>query len=428
MQHRSELQLTRSVQSGQAGFTLVELMVAMTGGLFLSIVVFALSRDASRFYQSETRAANATLAGVTGFERLSNDIARAGHLVSPNITNDPRVCNRPISTWPDRVEFLRAVSLVPPAGVPDTELALPGNDIEPMAIELAGSLDVTEELPINHVGVNADGAMAVTLTDDTPAARRINLMPGVANAAFNRGVLLSLFKPGGTGRAVRITQLDGMEQYAVVADVIQNPLQITLLPTPALQFRTSAASVQCGFRGFTTGGTINVINFIRYELRAMVDMTGPYGSLFRASAAAGLPYEAGRVELVRVELDPDGEPIDSTLEIVSEYAVDLQFSVKQATSALNPALIEPAPATITAAYGSTQLLRGVHVRFSVRSREADRDANVVGVPAGDRYRIGLGTSPPPFDCPEPCPPYPPYARVRTFQADVPLRNLEGANW
>jgi len=57
------------------GFTLVELMVAMTGGLFLSIVVFAVSRDASRFYQREIRVANATITGVSGFERLVSDLA-----------------------------------------------------------------------------------------------------------------------------------------------------------------------------------------------------------------------------------------------------------------------------------------------------------------------------------------------------------------
>jgi len=82
------------------GFTLVELMVAMTGGLFLAIVVFALSRDASRFYQREGRVANATLSDLSGFERLSNDVARAGHLTTPNIQQDPRVCNVPQAAWP----------------------------------------------------------------------------------------------------------------------------------------------------------------------------------------------------------------------------------------------------------------------------------------------------------------------------------------
>src|SRR3954447_1336006 len=96
-------------RAASAGFTLVELMVAMTGGLFLSIIVFALSRDASRFYQRESRVANATLAGVSGFERLSADVARAGHLVTANIQQDPHVCNRPAT--PALLATLRAIQI-----------------------------------------------------------------------------------------------------------------------------------------------------------------------------------------------------------------------------------------------------------------------------------------------------------------------------
>ena len=57
-------------KSQQTGFTLVELMVAITGGLFMSIVVFALARQGTRFYQQEIRAANAS------------DPARIGEIVT----------------------------------------------------------------------------------------------------------------------------------------------------------------------------------------------------------------------------------------------------------------------------------------------------------------------------------------------------------
>ena len=407
-----------SARAEQAGFTLVELMVALTGGLFLSIVVFALSRDATRFYQSETRAANATLAGVTGFERLSNDIARAGHLTTPNITADPRVCNRPAAAWPDMVEFLRAVQV-------DTSDLITGTEIEtagltPMAIVLAGALEDAEELSVSHLGPNANGGFDVTLRVNSPAAARLGLQPGVANDAANLAIMQRVFIPGGNGRAVRVTQLDGMEQYGVVSAVQVNPtLMVTLAAQPALVFRSNAAgALQCGFRGFNTGANINVVNFVRYELQPMI-ANAAYASLFAASSSAGLPYEAGRVELTRQELTPTGAPMPGTLELVAEYAVDLQFSVLQATSGLNPALLAPVPSSLDGSYGFTQLLRSVHLRLSVRSREADRQADVAGMPAGDLYRIGLGTGGTGNA---------PYARVRTFQADIPLRNLEGANW
>jgi hypothetical protein len=405
---------------GQTGFTLVELMVAMTGGLFLSIVVFALSRDATRFYQQETRVANATLSGVTGFERLFSDISRAGHLVTPNIDADPRVCNRPASAWPDLLENLRAINIdTNHAQIDATEVGKAG--LTPMAIEIAGALDVTEELTIAQIGPSATG-YAVYIRLDTPAASRLGLVNDAAAAEANKNRLESLLLPDGNARAVRITQIDGMEQYALVAAVESQPdLHITLAAQPALAFRTSAAgAVQCGIQGFNTGGTLNVVNFVRYELRSMTSDSA-YAELFKASQVdGGLPYESGRVELIREELSPAGSAIASTREIVSEYAIDLQFSLIGATSATDRTLIPVDVVNVNATYNSTQLLRGVHARLSVRSREADRSADVSGVGGSAAlYRIPLAVGGSQSA---------PYARVRTFQSDIPLRNLEGANW
>ena len=85
---------------------MVELMVALMGGLFISLAVFALARDSGRFYQSEVRIANATVGGLLGFERLRTDIARAGLMSSPNINHDPAVCTKPDGTWPANLSKL----------------------------------------------------------------------------------------------------------------------------------------------------------------------------------------------------------------------------------------------------------------------------------------------------------------------------------
>lgn len=407
----------RQSRDGETGFTLVELMVAMTGGLFLSIVVFALSRDATRFYQQETRVANATLSGVTGFERLFNDIARAGHLVTPNIAADPRVCNRPNGAWPAALQNLRAVTINTLAPqVAGTEVAAAG--VTPMSIDIAGALDMSEELTIAQVDSSTN---AVYIRLDTPAASRMGFDITLGNAV-NAARLDALFRPNNVNRAVRITQIDGMEQYAVVTGVQASPSPHVILDAnPALSFRTSTAgAAQCGIQGFNTGGSLSVVNFVRYELRPMVG-DAAYAALFQASGiTTGLPYESGRVELVRTELQPDGSPILATREIISEYAVDLRFTAVQATSAINPTLIDVPVANLTNTFASTQLLRGVHARLSVRSREADRFGDVTGSGGSAagmyRFQVGAGGSGPQF------------ARVRTFQSDIALRNLEGANW
>ena len=426
----STLRVTRR---SAEGFTLVELMVAMTGGLFLSIVVFALSRDASRFYQSEGRVANATSAGLSGFERLSSDVARAGHLVTPNINADPHVCNRPQPTWPAMLQRLRAVLIETDTTASDlTEVGDAG--IKPQGIVIAGALNMPEVLVTQGVGENGAG-WQISINTTTPAAARMGLSRANAATAANQAVLERVFIPKGNGRIVRLRR-KGMDQYGVVSAVAAAPspdatrgalATVDLAATTQL-VRPSNGGAQCGIEGDGGNMDLSVIDLVRYNIRPMV-ADANYAALFKASGlgtgggANAPPYEAKRAELVRVELTPAGIEIDDTREIVGEYAVDLQLGAWAATNALNPALV-PVTVAVDNTYASTQLIRGVHVRLSVRSREADRDADVtgIGVSVNDHYRIGLkmpavaGVTPVV------------YARVRTFQADIPLRNLENSLW
>src|SRR3569832_113600 len=81
------------------GFTLVEVMVAMVGGLFVSMTVFAIAKHSSSFSMQQSRIADTTLQATVGFERLRNDISRAGFLSTPNIIADPSVCRTAYPAW-----------------------------------------------------------------------------------------------------------------------------------------------------------------------------------------------------------------------------------------------------------------------------------------------------------------------------------------
>jgi hypothetical protein len=179
--------------------------------------------------------------------------------------------------------------------------------------------------------------------------------------------------------------------------------------------RVAAGAAQCGISGFGEGMAVSAINLVRYEIRSMTGVKA-YEQLFKASGLGTIPWETGRAELVRVEVDKDGSEVASTQEIVAEYAVNLQFTVWRATDARTPAPIVTAGA-IDNTYAFTQLMRGIHVTLNVRSREPDRETDVWGAPAGSLYRIPLGAKK-----------TAPYARVRTLQSDVALRNLENSNW
>lgn len=425
MSARAFVLRTRTRRSARAGFTLVELMVAMSGGLFLSIAVFALSRDATRFYQQEGRIANATLAAVSGFERLSSDVARAGHLSTANIQNDPLVCNRPDASFPAALRGLRAL-VVGSSTVTGTEVGAAGR--APHSLVVSGAMNTPEVFSTMAVAEGAGGTWRVDLDLATPTADRLGLSRAPAAVSANQAILNGIFTAGSEadrqGKVVRLRR-NGLDQYAVVssATAVAGGAFVTLAASAPL-LRLVKGGPQCGIDDTGKGMALSVIDVVRYDIRSMV-ADAAYASLFKASgasvggSASTAPFEGARAELVRVELDSGGAEIPSTREIIGEYAVDLQVSAWGASSATNPALVPVEATTITGTYTSTQLLRGVHLRLGVRSREADRDANIAssGGSSNDLYRVGLGPSG-----------SAPFARVRTLQSDVPLRNLEGNRW
>ncbi len=398
------------------GFTLVELMVAMTGGLFLSIVVFAVSRDASRFYQRELRVANATISGVAGFERLVSDLTRAGHMSTPNITLDPRICNRPDASWPQGIGSLRAVAIESgrTIGLIGSEVLSAG--YAPDGLVISGALEMTEELYTNSIEpIVGSGGFTISLNLMTPAAQRLGLRTGPGSSSDNTNILQAIFVKENVGRIIRLRK-DGLEQYTVVstATATDTVATVNVLANPGLLFRSGAANnAQCGINGTGGGYSLSVVNIVRYNIRSMTTQAA-YQSLFNASGLAQVPFETTRAELTRVELDYTGTELPSTLEIVAEYAVDLQLT-PWATSPASPLAAASNPAQFDPTSTVSQSLRGLNVLLSVRSREAVQ----TGTGTSDRHQIQLPTTPPEPNT---------YARLRTFQSTIPLRNLENARW
>ena len=414
------------------GFTLIELLVALSGGLFVSVVVFTLARDASRFYQREGRAANATLGAIAGFERLRLDIARAGFMASGNVQSDPWVCTRPGPAAPLLMQRLAAIRIFNGGSPANTVLA--ANSLAPDSLLLAGSYSSPDEFAVMKIEQNADSTSSVQLDERSSALARLGYND-VATPAARTEKLLSLFAPG---RAVRIVDRRGHQHYALVQGASSGtgglvPV-ITLAATIPLRYKPANSSTLCGISGFEVGATINVVNFIRYDLRNIAVDGSPYTALF--TARAGSFGEADRTELVRAEMDPSNAAGTALLsvngatpvqELVAEYAVDFELEPTAVTSAANadPTLTQlpssaVAFATYTGATGTAQRIRAVRVRLGVRSREADRTENVPAASniAPGTYRLNLGTEGGQAR----------WARIRSLQADVALNNLLGVTW
>jgi hypothetical protein len=412
---------------------LVELMVAVAGGLIVAVMVFGLARDGTRFYRREARAADATLAATLGFQRLQLDVSRAGFLSTPNVWSDPRLCGTVPSTWPGGLQTLASLQIQPSTIADPAGALLAANGRAPDELIVTGSFTSPEEFPMWGVlpGAGGDGYEVSLQTRVGPLAR----MGFVALSAADQLALLQRLFPA--GRGLRLVEQAGSLQFATITGVNNAGTGPVVTVDGTLTLR-GASSTSCGLRSNEVG-TVNVVDIVRYRLMDLQNSTGSeraaYAALFDAPVDSELAeWDNGRTELVREELDTELAQIPGSLEVVAEYAVDFEFGLSVVTSMASG---EPGPLAAVAtddddviatyagpvgASGSTpERVRGIRARLGVRSRLPDREATVEGAAdspiAPGFYRMGLGAGA-----------TAPFARVRTLQSEIAIRNHESVNW
>lgn len=394
------------------GFTLIELLVAITAGLFVSIAALALARQGSRFFQQEARIAATQFGATLGFERLRADIARAGFMSTPNMRDDPRICERVDASGPLEMRKLAAVRLHPSTTA--LNQAQQDNGLLPDGITLSGAYSSVEWFPVAGFDNKPSNIVTITLQLTGPVAR--------SGGAAALGAIFT------AGRMVRIQDNAGKYEYGTVngfaLDAKNRPVVTLSNTAPPLGLKTGAHPT-CGMSEPGTGMQLNIVNIIHYEIRDLHTTPGAYAPLFAAAATA--PGDESRLELVRYEMDSAGATIDGTLELVAEYAVDLRFGLAAVTnygaSGVDPTIVQHeigAALAYTVANDITtnpaalpQRIRSVRMRMSVRSREGDRPAALAAGGNLFRYAMPGGLS---------------FARIRTVTADIALPNLTAVTW
>jgi prepilin-type N-terminal cleavage/methylation domain-containing protein len=398
----------------ERGFTLVELMVAMVAGLLVSMAVFTLAKHASGFAMRQSRVADATLQSVIGFERLQADISRAGFLSSPNVVRDPSICSDSgVTGYPARLADLASV-FIETIPVAERSQEQKVNGIVPRRLGLAGSYGSPDLFPAR--AITQTSPPVVYLSRTSLGMANINYVP-----TTNEGGLARVF---GTNRALRIVDDAGGVQFASIASVSggNNPA-ITLNASPALEFR-AASGLKCGVRGLGND-FVNVVNFVQYDLRNLRS-----DARLAAMYRGGPTQDVNRTELVRQELDVSGGVIAGTTELIAELAVDLGFSLFVAPASASNGLQRVDGNDVVTTYAARpdgsatgpQLIRAVRAWLSVRSQEADRSTTLTLTPSSPGPSL-LRMSLDPLDGE-----LPPFARVRTLQATIPLQNQARATW
>jgi len=416
------------------GFTLVELMVALTGGLMFSVFVFTLSRDVTRFFRQEAGLSDATTAILTGYQRLRADVQRAGFLASPNLAKDLGRC--PARPTPDQTfnlasltggqwavyDHMRNLALARVTTGATTSTWLTANSLAPDQLILYGNYITADQYPVRSYGTNI-----IYLDPNSEELARAGYSTTDPTVAANT---LAFIFPAGT--ILRVVSADtGEEQYTVVqntaAAAATSPVINYVAAAPLI---AKAGGSSCGIRGLGADLLVNPVNIIQYRLGTLASVAGYAGIYATSGAESAWP----RLDLLREQLDPRAAiaaPISQ--ELVAEFAVDFKVGVQAVTNTTTMVTsfyqagdtefaAYTGPSTATASTDPNKgphMIRALRPRLAVRSRAPDRQANVQG--GAGLYRVPLNAATGgagPGD----------YARVRTLQSLIMTRNTRNRVW
>jgi prepilin-type N-terminal cleavage/methylation domain-containing protein len=172
------LMMTRTTRNTtRAGFTLVELMVAMLLTGILSVVIYSLFDTTSDNFREVDNLADTNSRLRFAMERLRNDIQMAGAQVSPDSTMDdavePQVSGYRVAGimpytvgdgWQDTTPHLAAVSDANPHSTMDGVVILGAYDY-PLSFEMAGLIDDGSGNLEGHILAHYRGLLRLTSPD-----------------------------------------------------------------------------------------------------------------------------------------------------------------------------------------------------------------------------------------------------------------------
>ncbi|MDX6515746.1 MAG: hypothetical protein QOH73_1412, partial [Gaiellaceae bacterium] len=142
----------KSIRRGAArGFTLIELVVALSAGLLVSMAALLLSRNATKFFQNEARISATQLAATLGMNRLTQDLQRAAFLSTRNNFNDKSLCNG--GGFPASLSGLAGLQIRIGGSVANHPADLvqstdPQNGLNPDQVIISGSMDASERFAV----------------------------------------------------------------------------------------------------------------------------------------------------------------------------------------------------------------------------------------------------------------------------------------
>lgn len=344
----------------RAGFTLVELMIALAAGSFAVAGVYYLGAMSARAYNDQMRISDTQLSLRLAMEQLRRDLGRAGFMGARNVNGPDHVdCS---GTQSDeiadgaRIQGIEITANGSLGTAVDAVLDTANNPTRVDLVRVWGNYMTSDSY---RVFANSDPSRQ-TLQFQTgyDSFRRSFVDPGVGATppTYNEGRFQAAF----TGRWVRVEH-KGKFWFRRVASVTPSTATITVDPPLPACFDY-------------TGAIVSPITRVAY----LVDQIAEGGPLARLRGAdtAG----SNRAVLLRREEDiVTGDAIDGTerlvLDFVVEFAVDAIYDSNAAVpnAAPNFAYVTPAsaPDLGTLSLNNPEQFRALRLTLSARSPEAN---------------------------------------------------------
>ncbi len=384
--------------AAESGYSLVELMVALTAGALVIASTYYIGAASSRHFQEQQRVGQTQTAVRLAMDLVQRDLARAGYLGTSNSQRDQR-CRAPAVEL-QAVEFENNADS---GEIPNAVL----NRVSADRLRLVGSYATNDAF--FATGLDAGGSTIFLQTSWQAFRRNFGLPPIDATATGN---FASVFAPG---RMLRIRTQAGNVFYTTINSASAAAASVTFAPA------LGVGGICVG--GLADGATVSVLSRIEYR----VDDGGGFDST--ALNPAGSDFVEGqRTFLLRREVTFGAAPtvVAGTDQVVLENVVDfnLDFVVDQQVTRTLPAnlqRIDGAASAIlfgslaaAAAGAAPERARTAIVSLSARTADQDPSFRYLARAAGDpltRFKVTVNAA------------YPGAARVRSLTSEVQLSNL-----